>query len=433
MQEQITAGVGGVAPCPQCGADIPAGERFVRWCTVCDWNVDPEAAAPTPGRLAALQRRLAHRHGEQLHAELLTDPAARPRRDRAAGFAFAVALAVHGLTLALALCGLLLVVLGWSTVSQPLLGAVLLVLAYGLRPRFARLPKGRPVLRRSDAPRLFGLVDQVAQAVGTTGVDTVAVTADFNASVAAVGIRGRRHLEIGLALWEVLDWQERIALLGHELGHYAHGDTRHGRVLGSALRSLTLWRFFLAPHGFGLRRRSLQELFIDALLALPRWLVYAVSALLERLTLRAAQRAEYLADRAAARAGSSEAATALLDRMLIAESVITTLRTQSVIAHTRSGTADRRTAAEGLWERIAERAATVPEREYERLRRVSARRGHSVDDTHPPTHLRRSLIQFTGSSPAAVVVPPDLATAVTAELAQRRAAVAREAIRDLAG
>jgi hypothetical protein len=32
-----------------------------------------------------------------------------------------------------------------------------------------------------------------------------------------------------------------VALLGHELGHYAGGDLRHAKIVGSALRSLGLW------------------------------------------------------------------------------------------------------------------------------------------------------------------------------------------------
>jgi hypothetical protein len=37
-------------------------------------------------------------------------------------------------------------------------------------------------------------------------------------------------------------------------------------------------------------------------------------------------------------------------------------------------------------------APSIPAHEYERLRRVGARRGHSVDSTHPPTHLRRTCL-----------------------------------------
>ncbi|MFD4972749.1 hypothetical protein [Streptomyces sp. NPDC058424] len=49
-------------------------------------------------------------------------------------------------------------------------------------------------------------------------------------------------------------------------------------------------------------------------------------SMLDHLTLRATQRAEYLADREAACAASTEAAVGLMDRLLTTDSVAVTLR-----------------------------------------------------------------------------------------------------------
>ncbi|MFJ2402227.1 M48 family metalloprotease [Streptomyces xanthochromogenes] len=427
-----TVGQLGARTCPQCAADVPYDERFVMWCSACDWNVDPEGEAPARGRFEAMQRRLAHRHGEQLHAELLAAPNASAVTNRGV-VARLVAVCVHALTAALAGAGTLLVVLGWSTLVQPIVGVILLLAAFVLRPRFPRLRHDGRVLRRADAPCLYALVDEVAAALGTRGVDTVVVDAQFNASVADFGLRGRRTLHLGLGLWEVLDQQERVALLGHELGHYANGDPRRARLIGTALYSLHTWLYLLTPVRAVHLRRTALEMVTDLLMDVPRWAVYGVTLLLERLTLRDAQRAEYLADRAAVRVGSAAAAAGLMDRLLIGESIAAALRTESVRAQTRIGGVEPRAAAAGLWERIAERAATVSEREYERLRRVGVLRGHSVDSTHPPTHLRRSLIGAGEPGSAAVVVGPETAAGIAAELAPARSAVAHAVIRDLAG
>ncbi|MFD7163853.1 M48 family metallopeptidase [Streptomyces violascens] len=435
MEDQLTAAArqSKLQPCPECGADIPYDERFVMWCTACDWNVDPGGAEPVRGRFEAMQRRLAHRYGEQLHTELLADPDAAKVRDRSGTLARVVAVAVHATTVALAVGGILLVVLGWNTVVQPVVGVILLVAAFALRPRFGKLRHDGPLLRRADAPRLYSLVDEVASAVGTYGVDAVIVDADFNASVATFGLKGQRVLHIGLGLWEVLGRQERIALLGHELGHYANGDPRRGRLIGTALASLHTWLYFLTPVRTPHRRRTVPEMLTDVLMDVPRWAVYGVALLLERLTLRDNQRAEYFADRAAVRVASAAAAAGLMDRLLIGDSVASALRTESVRAQTRIGGAPPRAAADGLWERSAERAASVPEREYERLRRVAALRGHSVDATHPPTHLRRHLVEAGEPAAAAVVIDSEAAAAIAAELAPARMTVARAVIRDLAG
>ncbi|MEV4429182.1 M48 family metallopeptidase [Streptomyces sp. NPDC049602] len=434
--------------CPECGEPVDVGGQYVTWCAACDWNVDPGVRdEETPGRIERLRRRLAQRYGEQLLAEL-SDPATgdapgtaagttadrtRPgtrtgsRRGTAGVFATALAVAVHGVTVALLAGGLWLVFAGRG--ALPVVGALMIGLAVVLRPRFGRLPKDggrRALLRRTDAPRLFALLDDVAGTVGTTGVRAVVIDADANASVRTYGIRQHRVLHIGLGLWEILSPQERIALLGHEFGHYAHGDTRRSVLVGAAFQSLGTWRYTLAP----VPAQGLAQDFANLLTALPRLLVDGVLALLEHLTLRESQRAEYLADSTAARAAGTEAAAGLMDRLLVSGSVAGELRRETVAARTRIGGAARREdPSEGLWERLAAYAAAVPEHEYERLRRVAERRGHQVDATHPPTHLRHRRLTRGAPGGAVLVLDAARAAEVDGELAAVRRSVARELLR----
>ncbi|MFE9775561.1 hypothetical protein ACFYOV_28590 [Streptomyces sp. NPDC005931] len=159
--------------------------------------------------------------------------------------------------------------------------------------------------------------------------------------------------------------------------------------------------------------------------------VHGVLMLLDQLTLRAAQRAEYLADREAARAGSTEAATGLMDRLLIADSAVTALRREANQAALRGhGAALRAERAEHLWDRLAAHMESVPGHEYERLLRAGARRGHSVDSTHPPTHLRRACLLTGPPLPAAVPADADRERRIAGELAAARAEVARGIVRD---
>ncbi|MFB7592155.1 M48 family metallopeptidase [Streptomyces sp. NPDC056169] len=444
--------------CPECGTPVTGGGRYVAWCAACEWNVDPEVRdEESPGRIERMRRGLARRYGEQLFDELgaadrdgdrdrdtgsdghdggdgdggRTDGAAagrRPRRGAAGALATALALTVHGVTLAMLAVGVWLVVAGWGTSALPVLGGFLLLVAFVLRPRFDSLAKVEdrlPVLRRDDAPKLFALLDEVAASAGTTGVRAVVIDADTNASVSAYGIRQHRVLHLGLGLWQTLSPQERIALLGHEFGHYAHGDTRHSLVVGNAFRSLSTWRYALASEPAD----SLMGHFVNLVTALPRLLVEGVVVLLDQLTLRGSQRAEYLADSTAARAAGTEAAAGLMDRLLVSDGVTGELRREAVAARTRIGGARRDDPAEGLWERLAAHAASVPEHEYERLRRVAERRGHSVDSTHPPTHLRHRRLTGGERREALIVLDAPRAAEVDAELADARRVIAREVVR----
>lgn len=413
-----------IQSCPECGAEIRTNHGFVPWCAACDWNVDPGQPEEPTGRLEVLRHRLARQHGERLLAEVTTDDALRPRRDTAGVLALALALAVHAVTGALFVGGLLLVVLGWGS-GLPLLGALFLLITWTLRPRFARLPEDEPVLRRADAPELFALIDEVGGTVGTTGVHAVSVTAEFNASVSTYGFRHRRLLTIGLGLWEALSTEQRIALLGHELGHYANGDTRHGLVIGNALQSLDTWRYLMSP----VRQPTLMESVLNALYLLPRSAVVGVLMVLDHLTLRATQRGEYLADSFAARCGSTEAAAGLMDRLLVSGSAETTMLRESNALRSRHTRATKdREAAEGLWERLAAHMDAIPASEYERQRRCGALRGHSVDSTHPPTHLRRARLLAAAALPAAVTIDATRRAALRAELSGVRAKTARRVL-----
>ncbi|MEU8947780.1 M48 family metallopeptidase [Streptomyces sp. NPDC048489] len=414
-------------PCPECGAEIRGDSRFTLWCAACDWNVDPKEPQPEAGRLERAERALARRHGEQLLTEMLSGRTPRPRRDASAVTATTLALTVHGLTLALAVAGVWCVVAGWGAAAV-VAGLVLLVVAWALAPRVGRLPDDRPVLFRADAPELFALVDEVARSLGTRSVHAIVVDGSINASVTTYGLRGRRLLALGMPLWEVLTPAERIALLGHELAHYANGDTRNGLVVGTAVRTLSLWHHSLRP----LPHPSAVEMAVNALYVVPRLLVRGVLELLVRLTSRAGVRAEYLADRLAARAASTEAAVGLMDRLLITETIEILLRSEANRAALGGSRSTREAAARAdeLWGLLTAYAASVPEHEYERQRRAGARRGHQVDTTHPPTHLRRACL-LVGEPVAAAVVPQAPQTErIVKELAVARTEVARRLLRD---
>ncbi|MFI0968042.1 M48 family metallopeptidase [Streptomyces sp. NPDC021080] len=427
-----TAAAETVQPCPECGAEIRTDARFTTWCAACDWNVDPERPEEKHGRLARARRAQARRHGERLLAELSAGGDLRARRDSSAVLAVALALVVHALTLAVTAGGVWLLVRGWGGWGM-VPGAFLLALGWSLRPRFARLPENTPVLRRADAPELFALVDEIARVAGTRGVDAIAVDDGINASVRSYGVRGRRLLTLGLPLWEVLTPQQRIALLGHEMGHYVNGDTRHGLVVGAAYRSLTTWHYYFEPVDHDpLDDTGALTLLLNLLYVLPRLLVRGVLAVLDRLTLRASQRAEYLADRVAARAGSTEAALELMDHLLIADSAAVTLGREVNLAALNGPRRGGASAdlTDGLWERLAADLASVPEHERDRQRRAGVLRGHSVDDSHPPTHLRHACLLIGEPAPPAVTADTEREHRIAGELAAARTKVARQIIRD---
>jgi Zn-dependent protease with chaperone function len=277
------------------------------------------------------------------------------------------------------------------------LGAVL--------PRSDRLPDDVVELGREEAPHTWRLVDEVSQRLGLRPPTVLGVDPHLNAWVSRTGWRHRATLVLGAPLWTLLDTQEKVALLGHELGHVRHGDTVGSVPVAAAFSVLSRVRGLLHAEDIWWDGGSL-GLFTPAINVL-KWLlrlpVNGALILLWLCTARYSQRREYRADVAAARLSGPEAAGRLMMRLLGMEG--TCVRVASAV---RRG--------EGPW-RALEEAAHVPERELERLVRVGAREGHQVDSMHPPTHLRLDLVRSVPPSAEPYLVSTDLEQGVERELA----------------
>jgi Zn-dependent protease with chaperone function len=284
---------------------------------------------------------------------------------------------VHAFTLSLLLVAALLV---WKArnLFTMLIVVILVLTAFAIAPRLGRLPKKKGDVRlREDAPALFGLLDRIGAEMDARPVDAVVVSPVFNASYGAVGLRRRRVLEVGLPLWDVLSEQQRVALIAHELAHGVNGDSRHGLIVGTSLSSLRRLHSAVLPGGGDVRVNYLIDLIARAIQGAAAWVIELVYRLQMMISLRAGQRAEYLADRLAARVASPAAVMGMLDTLLTAA--------DSHTAVVRRQALPRRTA---FWDDHRHGFARLPELERERRRRMAARRRLRVDESHPPTHLR---------------------------------------------
>ncbi|MDA3039701.1 MAG: M48 family metallopeptidase [Actinomycetota bacterium] len=94
-------------------------------------------------------------------------------------------------------------------------------------------------------PELIRVIHEVASAVGSDPPDAVYLVPDVNAFVtedARFGglVSRRRVLGIGVPLIHSLNIGELRAILGHEFGHFAGGDTKLGSVVYRGQRSATV-------------------------------------------------------------------------------------------------------------------------------------------------------------------------------------------------
>lgn len=288
------------------------------------------------------------------------------------------------------------------------------------------------MLAREQAPALYALVERVADELGTRRPDRLRITRAYNASYGVRGLRRRVELSLGLPLWTALTGQERIALLGHELGHGSNGDQRRGPWLHTALRTLEAWHALMMPHaGDRFRpRNGSKRAFDDLVTWLLLWCAVPVRLLhgaLHRLTALSSQRAEYLADEMAARVASSAAAGGMLGKLFLKDSVGNHVSQLRAAARNRALPAGA-DPVEEFWTGLSAYLESVPATERERRARLSAREMTAVDTRHPPTHLRVRLRSERPQQPAAVVADRSQWAAIHRELAPARRRIAHELI-----
>jgi heat shock protein HtpX len=372
--------------------------------------VDPARPDAPEGRVERLYARAGRLSGDRLQRTVVGSSGLRPRPSLALIAATALSLLIIG-----ALAGLLAFG-AWAVVASgdllvAIVGVVVLLFVWVCRPRPGSAPE-RGVVTRAQAPTLWGLVDRVAAALRTRPPDLLVVDGEWSASVGTVGWRRTTVLTLGLPLLGCLGPQERVALLGHELGHRVNGDVARSRPVAFAIETLENAAYVLEPEELVPED---PELGIAGWLALPLNLVLlGVSRLVEGLALvllliayRDSQRAEYYADRLAGRLAGRTAAIRMLQ--------------------TAGNDKPHYRAVQGLT--IAENQVDLvdlvrryqretPPREIERLRLAERLAGARLDSTHPPTMYRIDLLGATGSPVAELAVSSAESERVDAELAR---------------
>ena len=388
--------------CPECGTTIPVHSGYVTWCDRCGWNLQPHQPDRPQNVFESIYDSLGRRQSKSLFDRLAKADSLKPSLTVSNLCAFILATIVHGITISCAIGGIVLLVRGWPEFSAIVGGLLLVGIAWVLRPRFAKAPDG--IVSRGDFCALYNFVDTIATSLGTYPVSGIVIEPQFNAALERIGWQRKRVLHLGLPLWAILDVQERVVLVAHELAHDVNGDPNRGFFVGSAIGSLVNWHAILRPaqlmppgrRGIYALAAVPANLILLGLSALP-WLgVYALCHLL----WRDSQRAEYLADSLASTVGGTDASLSLLRKMHLGQTFTVALRRTALGTNTDLG----------FFQKLRQLVVEVPERELERIERVQQMTGSRLNVTHPPTANRIKLLQVHRSQqPRLTFSPADMA------------------------
>jgi Zn-dependent protease with chaperone function len=415
---RLTAGTG-AADCPQCRAPLVVSPGFSSWCEKCGWNSDP---VPDRSRPPKRTDRIYGVIGARAHGSLLSqvksEGGTRPRLTLGKVLAIAIALSIHLLTIALVVGGVLLLISGNFLLAA--FGGLSLGLAWLFRPRAAPGPKEPP----ADAPHLRRLADDIARAVGARPADVLIIDADFNASVNEVGWRRRRVLKVGLPLMAVLEPQERVAVLGHEFGHFVNGDPRRGFVVATAFETLTGWLAVLSPdrpyENEVLRESGLGLLEVPAriVMSVISIVPLVIGNVLYALIARESRRAEYLADVVAARLAGSQALASFFDKLHLQAAYVNAMAAKKESAWLEGS----------FWKELRHRADNFPESEQRRARVRDRARATRMDVTHPPTSSRMEAVLARPATVAQLTLTSGRSDQIDEELLRLLPAMQRDIV-----
>jgi len=320
-----------------------------------------------------------------------------------------IAMTVLVTWLALTILSTILLIRVWPSPIGTGVSLVFLFLAFGSRPRFSKPPEGE-LLRRTDTPELFRLVDEIGEHLNSPTIELIVIDGHTNAWTARFGVRRRLTIGVGLPLWEALTPDERVAILAHEVSHNVNGDIRRGFIVGNSLHTLSTWVTILQPTTHTATGVSFSLAWaLQWVLVSP---VLGTYLLLRRLTLTSSRRAELESDRLGASVAGTDASLAALDKLIFAPAIDRAI----------AGAVSR---GDDLWEAVRTRLREIPEADRSAIREESRKVLAGVDDTHPPTHLRISALTNEPKSSPMIYLDQGWNDSVDLELDSVRAQVER--------
>lgn len=292
-----------------------------------------------------------------------------------------LALILGGLLLLLLVCLLSVVFLKALAlkVALPVAAFVWLV----LKAMWVRIepPVGRR-LKRSEAPALFAMIDELRRRLRAPRFHRILVTDDFNAAVVQVprlGVLGwhRNYLLLGLPLMQSLSPEQFKAVLAHEFGHLAGG---HGRLSNWFYRLRMSWQRLMA---------ALEEQRRFGTFLFRRFFNW-YAPYFATCSFPLARANEYAADAASARLTSPQALAEALTAVNVLGSYLSEQYWPGIYRAADDVPQPAFAPYAGLGERLAGGLSEAQVQEW--LARALARRT-SADDTHPSLSDRLQALE----------------------------------------
>jgi Zn-dependent protease with chaperone function len=376
--------------CPNCSTTLPVHHGYTTWCDQCNWNMQQENPVEPRNLFEKIYMRVGIKSSESLLNTILQNGTSPAKFSGVKLLTYFLAACVHIVSVGFFTIGCFLIGLYYPSPLLILTGLACIIFGW------VALPKGykpeTPPLSRKQFPILYQTIDEISAALHTRKVDGIIVDGKYNAGYAQMGFRRRPIIHLGLPLVSILDKQELVAIISHELAHGINGDFQRGFFVNSAIRTLVSWYDLITPDRlFNTRDHSF---FLAVGMIIPNLLMLLLSNfivfllfLICNLNWRDSQRAEFWADRCAAVTAGKVAAIQMLNKFSYGQ-----LFDFTVLKFINS-----KGSSGSLIQQFQQLIEQVPDAELERIKRINLLTDSKLNVTHPPTANRISFIQSMDS------------------------------------
>lgn len=363
-------------------------DGYITWCEACHYNIKPESKKEKKHRFDKMYDKLGEKFGQSMFETMANQ--------REKSFSYSIVLVmflatlIHSMFICLFLTAVLIPFIWGITFGTTILIGLSLLFGWLLRPRLNKLNDSDRVFSRHELPALFKIMDDICCKEKIKPIDGVILNGEYNASIGSYGWKQKRIITIGLPLFHVLRFNEKVSILAHEIGHLHHGDTLKAWYIGTAQDSLATWFEILHPD----ENDSTENMWLFEIPAyyIMKWLSYIPYAgyyLFGQLLYQDSQRAEYEADQFQASISGSEVAISAMEKMPLANIV------ESIIQRT----AVSRKQID-VFQNIQEAVKQLPLQELKRIRTVGELEKTRLSMTHPPTYYRIRMFQAKKQFPS---------------------------------
>ena len=369
--------------CDQCGKTVPVISGYIPWCD-CGWNLDfSEMDKTSDNPFQKIYKNLGQRRGRAIYNHL------KNKRIEKSGFSFtnilivSFAIAIQMLVLCLFLLGLYLIIFNFSNILMLILGIGLLGMTWLSRPRFQSVPPNN--ITKENFPEVHKLVKKVSDALEIAPPDFIVIDAGFNAGISTVGIFQKKAIFIGFSLFTILDAEEKIALISHELAHFSNGDPLRFVFVSTTLNTLIWWHHILHRDYFwdfnnGIIM-AIAEFISNMLFHILSFIPLVFIYIFTYMVLDQSQKAEYLADKLGTQISGTKAFINMLEKSLLYPQISIAIQRAALNKNTAGAIGE-----------IQKEIHHFPPRQFERITRTAEFEESSLDATHPPTAFRIKML-----------------------------------------